>query len=63
MSPGLESASREGLLALIGLLQRQVEAAEARAALLEEQNERLTARGWRWSGVWAVTRAVRFGPR
>ncbi|WP_200263447.1 IS66 family transposase [Streptomyces sp. HSG2] len=51
MSSALESASREDLLALIGLLQRQVaaaetraEAAEARAAELAVANERLTAR-------------------
>jgi transposase len=51
MSSALESASREDLLALIGLLQRQVAAAEARAEAAEAQaaelavaNERLTAR-------------------
>ncbi|MET7544106.1 IS66 family transposase [Streptomyces sp. NPDC005507] len=51
MSSGLECASREDLLALIGLLQRQVAAAEARAGAAEAQaaelavaNERLTAR-------------------
>lgn len=58
MLSGLESASREDLLTVIGLLQRQVSADEARAAAvearcvrLEEQNsellatnERLTAR-------------------
>ncbi|SCF67908.1 hypothetical protein GA0115260_101107 [Streptomyces sp. MnatMP-M27] len=50
MSSALESASREELLALIGLLQRQVTAAEARAEVAEAQvgelaaaNERLTA--------------------
>ncbi|MEV6741313.1 DUF6444 domain-containing protein [Streptomyces sp. NPDC051104] len=51
MSSALESASREELLALIGLLQRQVTAAEARAEAAEAQsaelaaaNERLTVR-------------------
>jgi transposase len=51
MSSALESASREDLLMLIGLLQRQVaaaevraEAAEAQAAELAVANERLTAR-------------------
>ncbi|WP_330358804.1 IS66 family transposase [Streptomyces chartreusis] len=51
MSSALESASREDLLTLIGLLQRQVAAAEARAEVAEAQaaeltvaNERLTAR-------------------
>lgn len=44
MSSGLESASREDLLAVIGLLQRQVAAAEAQAAELAAANERLTAR-------------------
>ncbi|MFJ9483991.1 IS66 family transposase [Streptomyces mirabilis] len=51
MSSALESASREDLLTLIGLLQRQVAAAEARAEAAEAQaaelvvaNERLTAR-------------------
>jgi len=51
MSSALESASREELLALIGLVQRQVTAAEARAEAAEAQaaelaaaNERLTAR-------------------
>lgn len=50
-SSALESASREDLLTLIGLLQRQVaaaearaEAAEARAAELAVANEWLTAR-------------------
>ena len=44
MSSALESASREDLLAVIGLLQRQVAAAEAQAAELAAANERLTAR-------------------
>jgi transposase len=51
MSSAFESASREDLLAVIGLLQRQVAAAEARAEAAELQaaelaaaNERLTAR-------------------
>jgi transposase len=51
MSSALESASREDLLAVIGLLQRQVAAAEARAEAAEAQaaelaaaNERLSAR-------------------
>lgn len=51
MSSAVESASREDLLAVIGLLQRQVAAAEARAEAAEAQaaelaaaNERLTAR-------------------
>lgn len=44
MSSAFESASREDLLAVIGLLQRQVEAAEAQAAELAVANERLTAR-------------------
>jgi transposase len=51
MSSALESASREDLLTLIGVLQRQVAAAEARAEAAEAQaaelavaNERLTAR-------------------
>src|SRR5512147_40369 len=51
MSSALESASREELLVLIGLLQRQVEVAEARAERAEAQaaelaaaNERLTVR-------------------
>src|SRR5689334_8588280 len=44
MLSGLESASREDLLAVIGLLQRQVAAVEAQAAELAAANERLTAR-------------------
>src|SRR5215469_16403750 len=44
MSSALESASREDLLAVIGLLQRQVAAAEAQAAELAAANERLSAR-------------------
>jgi transposase len=44
VSSAFESASREDLLAVIGLLQRQVEAAEAQAAELAAANERLTAR-------------------
>lgn len=58
MSPALESASREDLLTMIGLLRRQVEVAEAGAAAAEARclvlagqnaalaaaNERLTAR-------------------
>jgi hypothetical protein len=40
----VESASREDLLVVIGLLQRQVEAAEAQAAELAAANERLIAR-------------------
>lgn len=44
MSSAFESASREDLLAVIGLLQRQVEAAEAQAAELAAANERLTVR-------------------
>ncbi|MER6076378.1 DUF6444 domain-containing protein [Streptomyces sp. NPDC001817] len=51
MSSAFESASREDLLAVIGLLQRQVAAAEARAGAAEARaaelaaaDERLTAR-------------------
>ncbi|MET8214182.1 IS66 family transposase [Streptomyces sp. NPDC005373] len=44
MSSELGSASREDLLAVIGLLQRQVAAAEAQAAELASANERLTVR-------------------
>lgn len=44
MSSGLESASREDLLALIGLLQRQNEELAASNERLTEANERLTAR-------------------
>lgn len=44
MSSVFESASREDLLAVIGLLQRQVEAGEAQAAELAAVNERLTVR-------------------
>ena len=44
MSSVVESASREDLLAVIGLLQRQVAAAEAQTAELAAANERLTAR-------------------
>lgn len=44
MSSGLESASREDLLAVIGLLQRQNEELAAANERLTEANERLTAR-------------------
>ncbi|WP_406410375.1 DUF6444 domain-containing protein [Streptomyces sp. NBC_01614] len=44
VSSAFESASREDLLAVIGLLQRQVEAAEEQAAELAAANERLTVR-------------------
>ena len=44
MSLGLESASREDLLVLIGLLQRQNEELAAANERLVEANERLTAR-------------------
>ncbi len=44
MLPGLESASREDLLTVIGLLQRQNEELAAANERLAEANERLTAR-------------------
>lgn len=44
MPSAFESASREDLLTVIGLLQRQVKAAEAQAAELASVNERLTVR-------------------
>ena len=44
MSSGLESASREDLLTVIGLLQRQNEELAAANERLVEANERLTAR-------------------